>query len=58
MKAAPTCFGLQGNQHQGATTSTWLKIQVSFNVDTDVVQTWSVLWRHNTGCGSLIMVSL
>jgi len=22
MKAAPTCFGLQGNNHQGATTST------------------------------------
>jgi len=22
MKAAPTCFGLQGNPHQGATTST------------------------------------
>jgi len=46
MTAAPTCFGLQGNHHQGATTSTWLKIQVWFNVDTDVVQTFSVLWRH------------
>jgi hypothetical protein len=46
MKAAPTCFGLQGNHHQGATTSTWLKIQSWFNVDTDVVQTFSVLWRH------------
>jgi len=22
MKAAPTCFGLEGNHHQGATTST------------------------------------
>jgi hypothetical protein len=22
MKAAPTCFGLQGNHHQGATVST------------------------------------
>jgi len=22
MKVAPTCFGLQGNHHQGATTST------------------------------------
>jgi len=22
MKAASTCFGLQGNHHQGATTST------------------------------------
>ena len=37
MKAAPTRFDLQGNHHQGATTSTQLKIQASFNVDTDVV---------------------
>ena len=26
-KTAPTCFGLQGNHHQGATISTWLKIK-------------------------------
>ena len=25
-KTAPTCFGLQGNHHQGATVSTWLNI--------------------------------
>ena len=25
-KTAPTCFGLQGNHHQGATITTWLKI--------------------------------
>ena len=25
-KTAPACFGLQGNHHQGATVSTWLKI--------------------------------
>ena len=25
-KTAPTCFGLQGNHHQRATASTWLKI--------------------------------
>ena len=25
-KTDPTCFGLQGNHHQGATISTWLKI--------------------------------
>ena len=37
MKAAPTCFGLQGNHHQGATVSTQLKIEAWFNVDTDVV---------------------
>ena len=47
MKAAPTCYGLQGNHHQGATTNTQLKIQAWFNVDTIVVQTLSVLWRHN-----------
>jgi hypothetical protein len=45
MKAASTCFGLQRNHHQGATTSTWLKLQAWFNVDTDV-WTLSVLWRH------------
>ena len=36
MKAAPTCFSLQRIRHQGATISTWLKIQAWFNVDTDV----------------------
>jgi hypothetical protein len=46
MKAAPKHFGLQGNHRQGATTGTWLKIQAWFNVDTDVVQTFSVLWLH------------
>ena len=25
-KTAPTCFGLQGNRHQGATVSTQLRI--------------------------------
>jgi len=25
-KTAPTCFGLQGNHHHGATISNWLKI--------------------------------
>ena len=44
MKAAPTCFGSQGNHHQEATASTYLKIQTWFIVDTDVVQT-SVLWN-------------
>jgi len=27
-KTAPTCFGLQGNHHQGATASTWLKLHI------------------------------
>ena len=26
-KTAPTCFGLQGNHHQGATASAYLKLQ-------------------------------
>jgi hypothetical protein len=47
MNAAPTRFVLQGNHHQGDTTSTLLKIQAWFNVDRDVAQTLSVLWRHN-----------
>jgi len=48
MKAVPTCFGLQGNSYQGVTTSTWLKIQAWFNVDTDIVQMLSVLWLSQT----------
>jgi hypothetical protein len=46
MDAAPTCFGLQGNHHQGATASTYLKLRAWFSVDIDVVQTLSVLWLH------------
>ena len=37
MKAAPTCFGLQRNHHQGATVSTYLKLQAWFSVEIDVV---------------------
>jgi hypothetical protein len=37
MEAAPTCFGLQGNHHQGATASTYLKLQAWFSVATDVI---------------------
>ena len=33
-EAAPSCFGLQGNHHQGATASTQLKLHTWFNVDT------------------------
>ena len=33
-EAAPTCFGLQGNHHQGATASSYLKLHTRFNVDT------------------------
>jgi len=50
MEAAPTCFGLQRNRHQGATASAWLKLQDWFSVDIDVVQTLSVLWRHSVTC--------
>jgi len=46
MEAAPTCFSLQRNHHQGVTASASLKLQVWFSVDIDVVQTLSVLWRH------------
>jgi len=47
MVAAPICFGLQRNLHQGATASTQLKLQAWFSVDIDVVQTLSVLWQHS-----------
>jgi hypothetical protein len=33
-KTAPTCFGLQGNHHQGATVSTLLKLHTWLKVDT------------------------
>jgi len=33
-KTAPACFGLQGNHHQGATVSTWLKLHAWLKVDT------------------------
>ena len=39
MEAAPACFGLQRNHHQGATASASLKLQDWFSVDTAVVQT-------------------
>ena len=48
MKAAPTCFGLQGNHHQGTTANTSLKLQACFGVDTDVVSDMAALCRHNT----------
>jgi uncharacterized protein YjlB len=51
MKAAPMCFGLQGNHHQGATTSTLLKTQAWFNVDTEVVYAYTV---HNTHATQVI----
>ena len=49
MEAAPTCFGLQRNHHQGATANAQIKLQVWFSVDMDVMQT-SVLWRHSMAC--------
>jgi len=33
-KTAPTCFGLQGNHHQGATASTYLELHIWLKVDT------------------------
>jgi len=49
MEAAPACFGLQRNHHQGATASAYLKLQDWFIVNIDVMQT-SVLWRHSMTC--------
>jgi hypothetical protein len=50
MEAAPTCFGLRRNHHQGATASTQLKLQAWFSVDIDIVQMLSVLWQHSMIC--------
>jgi uncharacterized membrane protein len=58
MEAAPTCFGLQRNHHQGATASTYLKLQAWFNADIDVVQTLSVLWRHSTTCVACVLYTV
>ena len=46
MKAVPTCFGLQGNHRQGATTNTELKIEAWFNVDTDVVSVMAAYYAR------------
>ena len=37
-KTVPTCFGLQGNHHQGATVSTWLKITTWLHIYPHTVQ--------------------
>jgi hypothetical protein len=58
MEAASTGFGLQRNHHQGATASTWLKLQARFNVDIDVVQTLSVLWRHGMTCVTCLLCTV
>jgi hypothetical protein len=33
-ESAPTCFGLQGNHHQGAAAISYLKLHTWFNADT------------------------
>ena len=44
-EAGPTCFGLQGNHHQGATASTQLKLYTWINEDTQSsYRMLSVLW--------------
>jgi len=58
MEAAPTCFGLQRNHHQGATASTWLKLQAWFSVDMDIVQMLSVLWRHSMTCVAFVLCTV
>ena len=50
MEAAPTCFGLQRNHHQGTIASAQLKLRDWFSVDIDVMQTLSVLQRHSMTC--------
>jgi hypothetical protein len=49
MEVAPTCFGLQGNHHQGANCQYLAKIIHLVKCGyIEVVQTLSVLWLHHT----------
>jgi hypothetical protein len=57
-EAAPTFFGLQRNHHQGTTASNYLKTQAWFNVDTEVVQTLSVLWLHSMACVACVLCTV
>ena len=43
MEAAPTCFGLQRNHHQGARASAQPKLKDWFSADIEVVQTLSLV---------------
>jgi len=44
-KTAPTCFGLQGNRHQGATACTLLKITHLVKSHTGICQCYGcILW--------------
>ena len=55
-KTAPTCFGLQGNHHQGTTASTQLKLHTWFIVDTQsLYKTLSVLWLHIVTCEACVL---
>jgi lipid A disaccharide synthetase len=50
-EAAPTCFGLQGNHHQGANSQHLAKITLLVQRGyIEVVQKLSVLWRHRMTC--------
>jgi len=50
--AAPTCFGLQGNHHQGAAASTWLKLHTRFNMN---IRSHSA--QHSTHASQVILCS-
>jgi len=55
-KTALICFGLQGNHHQGATASTYLKLHNYFNVDTkSSYKTFSVLWLFIMSCEACVL---
>jgi lipid A disaccharide synthetase len=55
-EGAPTCFGLQGNHHQGANSQYLAKIihlvQCGY---IEVVQTLSVLWLHSMTCEACVL---
>ena len=58
MEAAPTCFSLQRNRHQGATASDSLKLQDWFSIDIHVVRTLSMLWRHRMTCVACVLCTV
>jgi hypothetical protein len=59
MEAAPTCFGLQGNHHQGANSQYLPKIihlvQCGY---IEVAQTLSVLWLHRMICEACVLCTV
>jgi lipid A disaccharide synthetase len=58
-EAALTCFGLQGNHHQGADSQYLAKITLLVQCGyIEVVQTLSVLWLHSMTCEACVLCTV